>query len=397
MSTSFESASLVAVPCVGSARQTREIIVENALQWRPQLVGTLGTAFGSIGVILIPIVDMELFDDTSQTVKAVLAGIELAAQGGARWVSCTGMIPASTAGLRTVQDAIKATDPSQLSPDLKLTTGHETVTAAFLLNIERICREAGRDLNQERMTVVGLGHIGSAVLELLFRLNYRPSSLHLVDVTTKKEALCRLRDQLLDRYGYRGTVEISTVPKSAGIPTHLYDETTFILGACSSADVIDVDRMRPGTVLVDDSFPLGFDAPKAIRRIEQANDILITIAGGLASSNPINPRRWFSTDHELANLLISGLAEAANFDDRSLTGCVYSSVLTGHFALPYSLGDVQPDHALAHYKRYSENGFHGTPIYIMNTAPVAEGSAAYSASTATLESFRRRFSHSARK
>lgn len=386
----FQSASLVALPSPDTPHPDHDTILDRVFNRQPYVSHTIETAFGKIGCICIPIVDRHLFADLDTTVQAALEGVVLAAQCGATTVSCTGMIPASTNGLVAVQKAMEISGFSREFPDMQLTTGHETVVAAFVLNVEQMCHTTGREFQQERVTCVGLGHIGNATLDLLLRLDYRPHSLYLVDVTSKESMLRDWQQKLVEAFDYQGHVEVITVSADRGLPESLYDKTTFILGATSSPYVIDIDRLRPGTMIVDDSFPLGFDTQKAMRRIQHQKDILITIAGALAGPYPVKSFASRFTGDTLTDAIFSQISRAANVDQFSLTGCVYSSVLSGHFDLPSALGKVRPDDALRHYTCYKEHGFHGTSIYIINLA--SESSGVYFVKADTLEYFRQHFS-----
>ncbi len=386
----LQSASLIALPVPDSAHADHDRIIEHVLKREPLLLHTIETAFGNIGCVCIPIVDRRLFDNPEATVRATLNGVAFAAQHGATTVSCTGMIPASTNGLLAVKEAMQRCGFSEQFPAVQLTTGHETVSAAFVLNVEEVCHLTGRDLHQEHATFVGLGHIGSAVLELLLRLDYRPRSIHLVDVTAKEQMLRAWRQRLVEQYHYQGNVEIVTVPPASGLPAYLYDRTTFILGATSRPYVVDIDRLQPGTIMVDDSFPLGFETAKAMQRIQRQRDIVITIAGALASPHQVKNSPSCVTGDGLTEAIFSQIRQLASIDPFSLTGCVYSSVLANHFNLPWKLGKVHPDDVLRHYTCYKAHAFHGTQVYIINLAPGSSG--VYFLSPEALDHFRRHFS-----
>jgi predicted amino acid dehydrogenase len=386
----FRSASLVAFPCPESEGFDHETIMDGVLKRKPFLFNVFQTAFGNIGCICIPIVDRCLFDNLNETVQATLDGMVFAAQCGATMVSCTGMIPASTNGLLAVKETMETSGFSRQFPTFQLTTGHETVVAACVLNMEHVCHIVGRDLHKEDVTFVGLGHIGSAVLELLLRLHYRPRSVHLVDIASKEHMLHAWHQRLVKQYNYQGNIEIITVDPASSLPLSLYDKTTCIMGATSSPHAIDIDCLKPGTMIVDDSFPLGFDTKKAIHRLQQHQDIVITIAGGLTSPHAVNYARSYLTGDTVTDAIFSQIRKVAAVDPFSLTSCVYSSVLINHFDLPWRLGKVDPDNALRHYECYKEHAFHGTPIYIVNLTP--EGSGVHFIDAEALDYFRQHFS-----
>ncbi len=248
-----------------------------------------------------------------------------------------------------------------------------------------------RDLNNEHVTFIGLGRIGSAVMELLFAVGYRPASVRLVDLESKEPALLEMAARLGEHFGYEGPLEVVPVGADGQLPPSLFAQTTFIIGATSTPDIIEIDRLQPGTICVDDSFPLGFDPQKAIRRVEDEGDIVITIAGGLAGPRPVTVPTGYRTGEPLLDDLAKLMMQVANVDDHSLTGCVYSSVLVPHFDLPVALGHVRGEHALKHYRRFRAEGFQGTPTYIVNFSPQSRVFAehgAYFLSEAMLARFR---------
>lgn len=361
----FQSASLVALFAMSLEHADDEALIKKVFKQEPILFSVGRSAFGNIGLICLPIMDQDMFCDMDKTVKLVLDGVALAAKHGANTVSCTGMIPAATNGLLAVKKAMDQGMLSQYS-ELQIITGHETVAAAFVLNINKACEVANRDFKKEKVTFVGLGHIGASVLELLMCIGQFPHSINLVDVVRKERKLEALRRKLKDSYTYKGKVNLIFVPKTSSFPQQLYDETTFIVGATSSPEIIDIDHIKPGTIIVDDSFPLGFDSRKAVKRWKEKKDILITIAGALASTHKGGTIEFFPTGSSTIDHALSQIMMAGNINPYSLTGCAYSAVLTRHFKLPCSLGSVKPENALSQYNTLKKHGFSGTAIYTIH-------------------------------
>ena len=87
---------------------------------------------------------------------------------------------------------------------------------------------------------------------------------------------------------------------------------------------------------------------------------------------------------------------ATSVDSWSLTGCVYSSILTPHFELPTGLGKVDPDIALRHYHTLRKAGFGGTPVYIIDPTGMSTASGISCASDDVITGFRQRFGDGAR-
>ena len=58
-------------------------------------------------------------------------------------------------------------------------------------------------------------------------------------------------------------------------------QATLIIGASSRAKILEISKLRAGTLIVDDSYPLTFDPYQAINRMTKEKDIITTIAGGI--------------------------------------------------------------------------------------------------------------------
>jgi len=77
---------------------------------------------------------------------------------------------------------------------------------------------------------------------------------------------------------WQGEVFIQTTSGGPSIPDELY-ECTFIVGATNVPNVYDVFKAKPGTILVDDSFPHCFDSHKAFQRFNERSDVLFSEGG----------------------------------------------------------------------------------------------------------------------
>ncbi len=223
---------------------------------------------GRIGVITLPIRGKELMGSPRVAGLVRKAG-QLARRRGAKCVSLTGLIPSATDYGRAVHDWFGDAGP-------RVTTGHATTTAAVIRNLESMLDQTGRHPAWEHLAILGLGSIGQSCLALLLDVLPHPRALTLCDVFAKQEEVAALAHGLRDRYGYRGPVRV--VASDRGLPDALYEATT-ILTAVSVPDVIDVDRLRPGTIIVDDSYPPGFPLERAIRRAETDGDLVFGNAG----------------------------------------------------------------------------------------------------------------------
>ncbi len=141
-------------------------------------------------------------------------------------------------------------------------------------------RSVDRDVGNLDVAFVGLGSIGRAALELLLWRGAHPRSLTLCDVHGSTPRLGELERQLRRSSGYAGPVLCVEANGASGhAPGPVY-AAGLIVGATSRPRVLNVDRLRPGTIVVDDSFPHCFDAGAAIARMRGAADVLLA-GGGL--------------------------------------------------------------------------------------------------------------------
>src|SRR4029077_19621538 len=167
-------------------------------------------------------------------------------------------------------------------------------------------------------------------LRLMLRTLPHPRQLILCDLYGKLDR--REIEGILEEGQYRGSVE--TCESRPAVPVDLYG-STLIIGATNVPDVLDVERLEPGTIVVDDSGPHCFPIGSAVKRLETQRDILVTEGGVLQSPIPVIrtrhvPRGW---EPFLSQTLTERLARS---DPRQITGCVLSSLLTAHF------DDIEP-------------------------------------------------------
>ncbi|MDP6708202.1 MAG: hypothetical protein QF893_17800 [Alphaproteobacteria bacterium] len=369
----IDAASLIALPAERPTldRHSREVATAEALSdevlgGEPLLTHVWSSDYGRVGTILIPVVDMQLFQDRGKTVEAARKGVQLAISAGARCVSFTGMIPAATGYAQDIADGVRGSEPADAADGSPgLTSGHAAVVAAFAFNVESILAAADRAYDDESVVFVGIGSIGEGILRLL-DARFSPRKVYVVDIHQKRDRLVQVCTEL------RGEVEAITIEKGDSLPEWLYDRCSLFLSATSTPLVIDIDRLPPGALLVDDSFPFGFDTERAAARLDRDSDIRITIAGGLQGTAP------FELAHVTAppgregefQVLLDRMAKIINPWPRCMTGCIYSSLLTSHFDLPETLGPVTYGHAEKFYRKLKSEGFAGTPPHMITFDPV---------------------------
>jgi hypothetical protein len=112
--------------------------------------------------------------------------------------------------------------------------------------------------------------------------------------------------------------------------------------------------LRPGALIMDDSYPPAFSVAAAARRLESDADILFSNAGMLRLPQPIRETILVppSATEVLASFGVAAFREEVVRDANELTACVLSSLLTGRpdGAFPPTLGLAEISDLVAHYR-----------------------------------------------
>ncbi|HXJ39396.1 MAG TPA: non-ribosomal peptide synthetase, partial [Bryobacteraceae bacterium] len=303
----------------------------------PTLHAVRETPVGRIATFVLPRFASELYVERSGLIQLIVTALDMARDLGARAVSLTGLLPSATDYGRAIARTLVGRD------DLpSLTTGHGTTTAAVVLTVERTLELTGRHLQKERLGCVGLGSIGLTSLRLLLRCLPHPQEITICDVYTKHADLEILKEDLHNRYRYSGRITVA----DAGGADAIYN-STLIIGATNVAAVLNVDLLKPGTIVIDDSAPHCFDVEAALERLRSTGDILPVEGGILRSPAPIG--EVFYSPPSLQFSAETSSVRPSYHSTSDITGCVLSAALS---AMPKpldpTLGMVDDSAALQH-------------------------------------------------
>jgi hypothetical protein len=336
----------------------RSTVIHDWCGDRPVITEVRETPLGRIGSITIPRFNDQLYLDRSDLLAVLGDAVRLAHEIGASTVSLTGLLPSATGYGRDLSEALAG----QRLP--RISTGHATTTAAVVLAVRRALEEAGRDQAAEDVGFLGLGSVGVATLRLLLACLPHPARLSLCDVYGKQETLESLQRELVDDLGYRG--EVRLLASGQEVPAEFY-EASLVVGATNAAEVLDIGRVAPGTIVVDDSAPHAFSSDEALRRFTERADILVTEGGMLLAPEPL-PLRAYVPD-ELEPWLRAGLTWlVAQTDPRLITGCVLSGLLSARYAhLVPTIGLIDRRTALDHYETLDALGFRTPDLQLGGT------------------------------
>jgi hypothetical protein len=310
----------------------------------------LETPLGAVGVFMLPVTSAQVRPGDPALLPNVLQGIRLASACGARCVALTGLIPSATNLGATVHAACPSEE--RLAP---VTTGHATTVAAVVLNLVELLRAGGRSLPEETVMFYGVGSIGLGALRLALDVLPHPPALRLFDPFRGAPYFKELKMRLRRDHGYRGDIGV-VHPEQLGRQKH-YDASV-IVGATNRENTLDVDRLAPGTLVVDDSSPHCLNGLAAFERLARSKDILFTEGGFVRAAQPMPriahvPPTVASTMPAAVPQLFFSMLRAED-----ITGCILSALLAaGRPDLPPTLGPISSDAALTHWRALSQLGY----------------------------------------
>jgi amino acid adenylation domain-containing protein len=333
-------------------------VIDEWCRNRPLCAAVRETPLGRVGLVFIPRFEDQLYQDRGDLVGVLEGALRLARESGAANVSLTGLLPSATDYGRALEDAVGGRELP------RITTGHATTTAAVVMAIHRALDEAGRPLAGEHVGFVGLGSVGIATLRLLLACLPHPAVLSLCDVYSKQADLEALGREVAGPLGFGG--EVRLLASGREVPAELY-EASLIVGATNVAGILEVDRLAPGTIVVDDSAPHLLDPDRALERFHERRDILVAEGGVLAAPEvlPLAVNAPEGLEPWLQAALVSLVARSAA---REITGCVLSGLLSARFAhLAPTVGLIDRRTALEHYEALGSIGFEAARLHLEDT------------------------------
>ena len=319
---------------------------------RARLLEEVSTPLGRSGFVCLPTFADELPARNGEALaRDVAEAVEFAASLGARCVSLAGMIPAQTAyGF----DVVRALGHA----GARVTTGHAATAASVVSTTMAALARTRRDIGDSSVAIVGLGSIGRSSLELLLALDVgAPKRLVLCDVASRSGHLADIAAELSAR-GYAG--EMAICGSDPCLPEQAYEADLMIAASSAVLPILDIDRLRPGTIVVDDSFPHCFDAGAAIRRMERQGDVLV-VGGGLLKCGP--------SEQQPADDLVM-LADAEHLLSLRLpdtiASCQFESLLQSDRPdLPVVHGLVDVSLARAYWEALAVAGVEAAPLHLL--------------------------------
>ncbi|MDO9280725.1 MAG: energy-coupling factor ABC transporter permease, partial [Pseudomonadota bacterium] len=282
--------------------------LDGAVLAEPMRIESIDAPVGTSELVLLPIPAGRLA--AADLSAAIAAAVRLT---DARVVALAGMLPALTGlGLRPLWEG---------GP--QLTTGHGATVVAMLLTLEEVLARTGRRWSALTVGYCGYGAIGRAVRDL---------AVHVLGPPAR---------------------ELRSDPRFAGADDDLR-AADLVLAATSGGIALDVAALRPGTVVIDDSFPRAFDDTAARARMETHHDVLL-VGGGLLDAGPLDRRSPFP----------GAAALRARYGARWLPGCHAEALLVATDpSLGPTLGPVDVARALAVLASVRRAGLRAAPLHL---------------------------------
>jgi len=161
-----------------------------------------------------------------------------------------------------------------------------------------------------------------------------------------------LAKEIVD-HGYRGDLQV--VASRTEIPESFY-ESTLIVGATNVPEVLEISRLRPGTLIVDDSAPHCFNVEAGYARLKRDKDVLFTEGGQLEA--PFALDRLSYINRELPTDTQEAFRAITPLGARNSGGCVMSSLLVERFhGYEPAIGEIDVSRCWQAFGLLSKIGF----------------------------------------
>jgi len=335
---------------------SRTEIINGWFDGLPHLSEIIATHLGRIALITLPIFSGELYRERAILDECLVAGLGMAKNIGARCVTLMGLLSSATDYGRnvTIADGLLNSAP-------KISTGHATTAAAVSMAVAKVTNVSRRPLSMETLGILGLGSIGLAVLRTLLSSLPHPKSIMLCDIYNKRTILESLEVELRHSLGFLG--KITKLNSSSKVPDDFF-QSSIIIGATNVGGVLDIQRLKPGTILIDDSVPFCFSVKDAIARFEKQQDILFLSGGQLRAPHPMHRNVYIPSQ------LVSMLGDQEKRHVWSpnpwmITSCVLSALLTSRFdSLEASTGLINASQSNSHFAKLTELQFSSPQFHI---------------------------------
>jgi predicted amino acid dehydrogenase len=332
------------------AKLTKEEFLIKYTDYLPIFSNVMQCEQGRIGGIFLPLFTHEVYEKKEFLLETLIDALEMAKNIGAKVVSLTGLIPSATDYGRSILSS-----PGYKKELPKITTGHATTISTVVLSIKKILSNSKRDITRECIGFLGLGSIGTATLFLMLKSLPHPHEIILCDIYTKISYMKDIRDKIICQFGFKGNIKI--LESKLEVPGEFYN-ASLIIGATNVPEILDIEEVKEGALIVDDSGPHCFNLQDAINRFQKSGDILFTEGGVLEAPYPFHTTSFVPKDLEITKEDNNGNSH------RQITGCVFSSLLSTLYEdIGLTMGAVDLNDGTKHYQRLIDSGFEAAELH----------------------------------
>ncbi|TDR81550.1 hypothetical protein [Paludibacterium purpuratum] len=326
-------------------RLRREEIVELMPHLKPVWGEMIQTDKINVGILFLPLLAADILDPRKRAACRHMLeydALDAIAQMHGRFVCLGGLTGAlSQYGRRLIARAD--------SLGMQVTTGHALTAVSIVQQYNKALAEIGRSGDEVVLAIVGVGSVGGGVAKLLCHSAHRvkPARVILIDTRQQETRLNDIAGQLRERLGIAVDVELLDKRTTLGDDSLCYRQANVIISAVSTPYILDVDKVAPGTLLIDDSQPYCWDRDAAWARFQRTNDILPCDAG-LVDAGSIGFVSHFPFD----------FSDDQGFGSAISWSCLAEGLLRGiDSSLPNNIGELEVANLLAYESAFLRHGF----------------------------------------
>jgi len=248
---------------------------QNLVKCLKPTIGEIIVAPGlTVGILFLPFFADEVTDPRSMAIcRKILQeeGVKTAGEFGAQIVCLGGL----SAALSQYGKRIKGhTDKYGIT----ITTGHSLTINSVMRTYLKAIKDLEYGPEDKQLTVIGMGSIGSGFCRLLAQQKQLPKRIVLIDKPNRADHLELMAQELRAAMPSEIFTETTSLNGDLRTDSALY-QSEFVVSAVSNAYVIDINKVAPGTVLVDDSQPYCWSRQEAWKRCLAKKDIAPCEAG----------------------------------------------------------------------------------------------------------------------
>ncbi|WP_199154979.1 hypothetical protein [Chromobacterium sp. ASV23] len=299
----------------------------------------------NVGILFLPLLAADILDPRKRAACRHMLeydALDAIAQMHGRFVCLGGLTGAlSQYGRRLAARAE--------SLGIQVTTGHALTAVSIVQQYNKALAEVGRGSDEVVLAILGVGSVGGGVAKLLCHSSHRvkPARVILIDTRQQETRLHDIAGLMRERLGIVVDVELLDLRTKLDDDSPCYRHANVIISAVSTPYILDIDKVAPGTVLIDDSQPYCWSREAAWARHQRAGDILPCDAGlvdagsiGFVSHFPFD----FSDDQ--------GAGSSISWS------CLAEGLLRGvDPSLPNNIGELEVENLLAYEAAFLRHGF----------------------------------------